>query len=90
MYTQYIINLYKLLLQSNTNYIPAKNTNIAEYPIVHYNITLLPTMIYIAILASHIAHIYYAYKSKLYFLRNAMMIFCSLVKITIPNIHTKI
>ena len=32
---------------------------------------------------------YYAYKSKLYFLRNAMrMIFCSLVKITHTHTHT--
>ena len=56
-------------------YIPAK------YSIVYYNITYLSTMIFIAILY-HTKQIYYSYKSKLYSLRNAMMIFCSLVKHT--------
>ena len=39
-------------------------------------------MIFIAILGHHTTLTYYTYKSKLYFIQNKMMIFCSLVKIT--------
>ena len=43
-------------------------------------------MIFIAILAHHTTLAYYAYQSKLHFLRNAM-IFCSLVKIITTHAH---
>ena len=47
-------------------------------------------MIFIAILAYHTTLVNYAYKSKHYFLPNAMMIFCPLVKITNTNAHRNI
>ena len=52
--------------------------------IVFYNLTFLIT---IFIADHHTTLAYYAYKSKLYFLRNAMMIFCSFVKTT-THTHT--
>ena len=47
-------------------------------------------MIFIAILAHHSTFSYYAYKSKLYFLRNAMMIFCSIDSSPHTHTHTRI
>ena len=44
-------------------------------------------MIFIAILANHTTLAYNTDKSKVYFLRNEMTIFCSLVKITTTNTH---
>ena len=46
-------------------------------------------MISITILANHTTLVYYAHKSKLYFLQNATTIFCSLVKIITTHTHTR-
>ena len=75
MYTQHIIIFqHKILIFHNT---------------LLYIAIYLITMIFIPILAHHTTLAYYAYKSKVYFLRNAMMIFCSLIIIT-SHTHTQI